>query len=132
MKQDKPALHRQACGALVLTLFLALTALAAAQNVVFKLDPEHSTVAFTLGDVLHTVHGTFQLKLGSLSLDPTSGKMSGEIVADAKSGNSGSGMRDRKMNREDLESDRYPEIAFRPDHVEGKVLQPGKSSVRGH
>jgi polyisoprenoid-binding protein YceI len=132
MKQDKLALHRQSCGALVVTLFLTVTTLAAAQDVVFKLDPEHSTVAFTLGDVLHTVHGTFQLKLGSLSLDPTSGKMSGEIVADAKSGNSGSGMRDRKMNREVLESDRYPEIAFRPDHVEGNVLVPGKSSVRVH
>jgi polyisoprenoid-binding protein YceI len=132
MKQDKLAFNRQAWGALALTLFLTVATLAAAQDVVFKLDPEHSTVAFTLGDVLHTVHGTFHLKLGSLTFDPTSGKMSGEIVADAKSGNSGSGMRDRKMNREVLESDRYPEIAFRPDHVEGNVLVPGKSSVRVH
>jgi polyisoprenoid-binding protein YceI len=132
MKQDKFALHRHLCGALVLTSFLALTTFAAAQELIFKLDPEHSTVSFTLGDVLHTVHGTFQLKQGSLSLDPASGRMSGEIVADAKSGNSGSGMRDRKMNREVLESDRYPEIAFRPDHVEGKLSQPGKSSVQVH
>jgi polyisoprenoid-binding protein YceI len=89
-------------------------------------------VNFTLGDVLHTVRGTFRLTQGSLRLDPASGKLGGEIVVDAKSGNSGSGMRDRKMNREVLESDRYPEIAFHPDHVDGTVLLPGKSSVRVH
>ena len=74
----------------------------------------------------------FRLKQGSLRLDPASGKLTGEIVVDAKSGESGSGMRDRKMHREVLESDRYPEIAFRPDRVDGTVLLQGKSSVRVH
>lgn len=98
----------------------------------FRVDPQQTTVTFTLGDVLHTVHGTFHLKKGSLSLDPASGKVTGEIVVDAKSGESGSGMRDRKMHREVLESDRYPEIAFRPDRVEGSVAPQGTSSVRIH
>ncbi|HWO28443.1 MAG TPA: YceI family protein [Candidatus Acidoferrum sp.] len=132
MEQNKLGFRRRVCGLHTVVLLLSLTAFAAGQEVVFKLDPEHSTVTFTLGDVLHTVHGTFQLKQGSLRLDPISGKLSGEIVADAKSGDSGSGMRDRKMNREVLESDRYPEILFRPDHVEGSVLVAGKSSVRVH
>jgi polyisoprenoid-binding protein YceI len=132
MEQNNLRFRRRVCGALAVTLFLAVTTFAAGQDLVFKLDPEHSTVTFTLGDVLHTVHGTFQLKQGSLRLDPASGKVAGEIVADAKSGNSGSGMRDRKMDREVLESDRYPEIAFRPDRIEGTVLLPGKSSVRVH
>jgi polyisoprenoid-binding protein YceI len=102
------------------------------REVAFQLDPERSNVSFTLGDVLHMVHGTFHLKQGSMRLDPASGKLAGEIVVDARSGNSGSGMRDRKMDKEVLESDRYPEIAFRPDRVDGNILLPGRASVRVH
>lgn len=113
------------------TLVLAST-LAAGQEMVLRLDAEHTTVKYTLGDVLHTVHGTFQLNRGSVQLDPASGKVSGEIVVNAKSGESGSTMRDRKMHREVLESDRYQEIIFRPDHVVGTVSLQGKSSVEVH
>jgi polyisoprenoid-binding protein YceI len=133
MAQHFQPVRRRLCFALALPLFLALASFATdTQDVAFQLDPQQSTVNFTLGDVLHTVRGTFRLTQGSLRLDPASGKLGGEIVVDAKSGNSGSGMRDRKMNREVLESDRYPEIAFHPDHVDGTVLLPGKSSVRVH
>ncbi len=104
----------------------------AAQDVALQLDPQHTTINFTLGDVLHTVRGTFQLKRGALQFDPAAGKLTGEIVVDARSGQSGNGMRDRKMHREVLESDRYPEIVFRPDRVEGAVSLSGTSSVRVH
>jgi polyisoprenoid-binding protein YceI len=113
--------------------FVAIATVAAsAQGVAFQLDPQHTTVSFALSDVLHKVAGTFRLKQGSLHLDPASGKLTGAIVVDARSGESGSGMRDRKMHREVLESDRYPEIVFRPDRVEGTLLPEGKSSVRVH
>ena len=119
--------------ALAVVAFLAIAvSSSAAQGVAFQLDPQHTTVSFTLADALHTIGGTFHLKQGSLRLDPASGKLSGAIVVDARSGESGSGMRDRKMHREVLESDRYPEITFHPDHVEGTLSLQGKSSVRVH
>jgi polyisoprenoid-binding protein YceI len=116
----------------VLGLIIEFGISAAAQNAAFQLDPALTSVKFTLGDVLHTVRGTFHLKRGALQFEPASGKISGEIVVDAGSGESGSGMRDRKMNKEILESDRYPEIAFRPDKIDGQVAIEGKSAVKVH
>jgi polyisoprenoid-binding protein YceI len=114
------------------TLLTVLSSTATAQDTAFQLDPAQTSVKFTLADVLHTVRGTFQLKHGALHLEPASGNISGEIVVDASSGESGSGMRDRKMNKEILESSRYPDIAFRPDRIEGPVTSQGKSSVKIH
>ncbi len=116
----------------ILTLLCLRATSAEGQEVSFKLDPAQTSVKWTLGDVLHTVHGTFRLKHGALEFEPASGKTSGEIVVDAKSGESGSGMRDRKMHKEILESDRFPEITFRPDKIEGAVANQGKSSVKVH
>lgn len=120
---------------LILSLVALLAAGSAASSVpefVLRMDPQHTTINFTLADVLHTVRGTFKLKRGELHLDPASNRLSGEIVVDAKSGESGNSMRDRKMHRELLESDRYPEIIFRPDRIEGSVPPEGKASVRVH
>jgi len=116
----------------VIVLLTVARVVAAAQDTTFHLDPQHTTINFTLGDVLHTVRGTFRLKEGTLRLATASGKLSGEIVVDAKSGESGDGMRDRKMHREVLESDRYPEITFRPDRIDGDVTSQTKSVVHVH
>lgn len=104
----------------------------AASELVLQLDPAHSTLHYTVDTTLHTVHGTFALKNGSIHLDPASGKASGEIVADATSGDSGNGSRDKKMHKEVLESARYTEIIFRPDRVEGNLLPRGRSTVHVH
>jgi len=112
-------------------LTMTVAGLAAAQQTAFHIDPAESTVKFTLRDVLHTVHGTFKVKRGALQLE-SGGKMSGEVVVDAASGDSGSGLRDRKMNTEVLETARYPEISFRPDRVDGPVADTGKASVMVH
>ena len=103
-----------------------------AQEAMLQIDPALTKVSFTLGDVLHTVHGTFALKRGTIRFDTLNGKASGELVVDAASGNSGSAARDRRMKASILETDRYPEIAFRPDHVQGRVAPQGTSQVELH
>lgn len=122
---------------LSLSLLLAFATLlaanaASAQDTTLRLDPAQTTIKYALSDVLHTVRGTFQLKEGALQLDVASGKLSGAIVVDAASGESGTAMRDRKMHREVLESERYPDITFRPDRVDGEVSTQAKSAVRVH
>jgi len=107
-------------------------ALARAQPLTLQCDPAQTTARFTLGDVLHTVHGDFKVERCTLHFDPSTNKVTGDIVFDATSGQSGSTGRDRKMHREVLESAKYPDIAFRPDHVEGKVASSGASSVQVH
>ena len=116
----------------IVPLFVGNVPSAAAQNIVLQLDPAHTAVRITLNAALHTMHGAFQLKTGTLQLDTASGKISGTIVVDARSGNTGNGMRDRKMHKEVLESEHYPEIAFRADRLEGPVAPAGKSSVKLH
>jgi polyisoprenoid-binding protein YceI len=119
-----------------LALLLAALTVAAAsldsQDTILQIDPAQTKVEFTLGDVLHTVHGTFRLKRGEMRFDAVSGRASGELVVDATSAESGSGARDKHMHKDVLESDRYPEIVFRPDRVVGKVAAQGVSQVRLH
>ena len=112
-------------------LMSALAGVLSAQDAQYQLDPAQTSVKFTLGDVLHTVRGSFKLKQGALQVDH-SGRVSGQIVVDATSGDSGNGMRDRKMHKEVLESAKYPEIAFRPDRIDGSVASAGKSTVTLH
>jgi polyisoprenoid-binding protein YceI len=105
---------------------------AAAQDLALRFQPADTKVEFTLGDVLHTVHGTFQLKRGELRFAADSGKASGELVVDAASGVSGNAARDRRMTTEILETSRFPEIVFRPDRLDGKVAAQGHSQVQVH
>jgi len=129
MAEMRGKFRRYMLGIAVLTTAGALFALGQETN--YQLDPAQTSVKFTLSDVLHTVRGAFKLKQGDMQVEPD-GKVSGQIVVDAGSGDSGSGMRDRKMNKEVLESASYPEIAFRPDRIEGPVARSGKSSVKVH
>lgn len=104
----------------------------AAGPVSLNLDPAKTEIHFTLHDVLHTVHGTFQLKKGSIQFEPESGKASGAIVVDVTSGVSGSDARDHRMHKQILESLRFPEATFTPDHVDGKLAPEGQSQLDVH
>ena len=110
----------------------ALEAQTNAAEIILNLDPVQSKVHWTLGSTLHTVHGTFALKRGTVRIDPAAGSAGGEFVADATSGESGNEGRDKKMHREILESGRYAEVVFRPKRIDGKILTQGSSNVQVH
>jgi polyisoprenoid-binding protein YceI len=116
--------------ALFLLIYEAACAAAGATR--FDLDPSKTEVKFTLHDPLHTVHGTFKLKRGSLELDPDTGKASGAMIIDLASGASGNGSRDKRMHKEILESQKYPEAVFTPDRVQGQVAPAGASEIDVH
>jgi polyisoprenoid-binding protein YceI len=109
---------------------LALAIPAFAATYTFDMAPAKSKVEWTVTDVLHTVHGTFKLKRGTIDFDPESGKASGQIVVDVASGNSGSDARDRRMHANVLESAKYPEAFFVPDQIEGALTIPGTSNFK--
>lgn len=115
--------------AAALLICFPFAALAGAQEKVFQLDPAQSRVNFTLSDVLHTVHGTFQPKSGTIRFNPATGEASGLLVVDATSGNSGNQSRDRRMHRQILQDQTYPEIVFTPQHVVGKLEPEGTSQI---
>ena len=104
-----------------------------AQQLSIDLDASTTRITFILGDVLHTVRGTFHLKRGHVSFDPATGTIRGDVIVDAGSGNSGSGARDKRMTRDILEAPRYPEIRFTPTKVAGPIsaLSTSKVDVTG-
>lgn len=102
---------------------------ARAQSAAVRVDPAQTKIEFTLGSTLHTVHGTFALKNCSIRYDPASGNITGAIVVDATSGESGNSGRDQRMHREILESAKYPEIVFTPAQINGTVAPTGTSHV---
>jgi polyisoprenoid-binding protein YceI len=118
---------------IALLLFAAASiALGQAQELVLDFVPAKTSVKFTLGDTIHTVHGEFDLKRGGVHFNPDNGAISGEVVVDATSGRTGNGMRDRKMHKDILESASYPEVVFKPDRVDGKVSSQGKATIQVH
>ena len=95
----------------------------------FNSTPPRRRLNFRSSGNFHTVHGKFALKSSTIRFDPSSGKISGAIVVDATSGDSGNSGRDKKMHREILESAKFPEIVFTPTQMTGAVAAEGSSKV---
>jgi polyisoprenoid-binding protein YceI len=92
-------------------------------------DTARTTIAYKLIGWPHITDGTFKLTSGRIRVDAVSGKMAGEIVVDAASGDSGHSVRDERMRRSVLEVDRYPEISFAPQQVESHGVSRGAFPV---
>ena len=117
-------------------LFLAILCIAGcstdlwAQEMTLELDPANTKVEFTLPDVLHTVRGTFAMKSGLIHFNPSNGSAAGFVLVDVKSGQSGNSTRDRKMHKEILQSEQYPDATFTPTKMSGPFSPQGSSEIQ--
>jgi len=125
MNRKLPGLRAPFLPILVSALFALISPLAA-QQTELKLDPAKARIDWTLGATMHTVEGTFRLKSGDIVFNSKTGEASGQLIVDATSGDSGNKKRDADMNKNVLESAKYPEIIFSPKHVIG--FAPGQAS----
>lgn len=100
-----------------------------AKKITVHLDPAATQIRWTLADPLHTVHGTFALKGGLITIDPQTGVAEGEILVDIASGQSGSRGRDERMQRDVLESTKFPQAIFHPEKVVGSITSGSQQNV---
>lgn len=113
--------------AFVAALVLAPDLRAAEQ--VLELDPGVTAVHFTVAATGHDVHGSFQVSAGRIRFDPATGFAAGEIRVDALSATTGSSSRDKTMQGEVLESDRFPLFVFTAERLSGTLPAAGEGKV---
>ena len=101
-------------------------------EVVLAVDSDHSIAHYSVDTTLHTVHGSFNLKSGTLHFNPATGKAGGQIIVAATSGDSGNEKRDARMHKEILETEKFPDAVFQPTQIEGQVAPTGPSDVKLH
>lgn len=114
----------------LLLLPLFATSAACAQSETFTANPAASQVDFALAGTGHHVNGTFHVQSGTVTFTPGSPSLSGLIVVAAGSGDSGEASRDKKMNSEVLNSDKYTGISFAPKSYEGTLAASGDSNLQ--
>lgn len=115
--------------ALFLSLWLVAQAAGQTPRVTVHLIPAKTQIRWTLTDVLHTVHGTFALQSGTVTFDPETGAAEGEVVVETASGDSGDGVRDGRMKKNILETQKYPEAIFRAEKVRGRLAPGGTATL---
>ncbi len=109
---------------------LLCAGLAGAQTTTVRIDPVQSQVSFTLGDVLHTVRGNFQVSEGEVRFNRDASTVSGVINVGAGSGKSGNDTRDRRMSKDVLEAGKFTTVSFAPQTMTGSLAESGDSTVQ--
>jgi polyisoprenoid-binding protein YceI len=119
---------------IVRVLLLALLPVAIpsanAQHQTFSVNPDSSKVAFTLAGTGHRVNGAFHVQSGTIDFDRTAQKISGSVVVNAGSGNSGEPGRDKRMNSDVLDVAHFAEVSFVPRSYQGTIAASGDSTIK--
>ena len=116
---------------LMIAFALAFASLcASAQQQIFTVNPDQSSVAFGLTGTGHEVHGTFHVSSGSIQFDRNSAQISGSIVVSAASGDSGDKGRDKNMHYAVLDVEHFADVTFEPKSYTGTISPTGDSTIQ--
>lgn len=115
----------------VLLASLALAALPAMAQDVYKIDPVHSEVSFKVGHLLAKTSGRFTKFGGTIKVDPADiSKSSVEVTIEAASISTDNEARDKHLkSAEFFDVEKYPTITFKSTSV--KEVAKGKLEVTG-
>ena len=114
----------------IFTLAVMLSPAALAQHQTFDVNPDVSEVKIALKTTHELVNGTFHIQSGSIEFDRNNPKMSGSVVVLAGSGNTGNGSRDKRMNKEILQVEKYATVSFEPKSYTGAIASSGDSTIQ--
>ena len=114
----------------VFALALILAPAALAQHQTFGVNPDSSEVKMTLKTTHELVNGTFHVQSGSIEFDRSTPRMSGTVVVLAGSGKTGNGSRDKKMNKDILEIEKYATVSFEVKSYTGAIAPSGDSTIQ--
>ena len=115
----------------VLLASLALAALPAMAQDVYKIDPVHSEVSFKVGHLLAKTSGRFTKFSGAITVDPANiSKSSVEVTIEAASITTDNEARDKHLKSPDFfDVEKFPTITFKSTSV--KEVAKGKLEVAG-
>ena len=96
----------------------------------FELDPAQTEIRFTLPTIIRAIHGSFKLKSGTIRFNPATGKADGSLSVDMTSEESDNYSLDRKIQGEVLNIRKFPEAAFIPVQIDGRLEAEGESALQ--
>ena len=126
----RPILYKSAIAAAVCAL-LDTAGIACAEPEEMAIDPGHTFPTFEVGHLgIATQRGRFNRTAGTITLDRTTGSVSGDIKIDARSVETGNDVLDTLLRgRYYFNVDDYPEIWFRITN--GTLVEGKPSSLDG-
>ena len=101
-----------------------------AQHQSFNINPDASTVTFTLDSGHDTTNGSFHVQKGTVDFDRATPALSGLIVVSAASGNTGNASRDKKMLADVLQVSKFADVTFVPQNYPAPSTPPATAPSR--
>lgn len=110
-------------------ILLAASAAAGIAQTHYQIDPAKSQVNFSLKG-FHNVEGHFAVSSGTITFDRTSGAMSGAVEVAAASANSGEPFRDKRIDKDEMKTKKFPSVTFVPTKFTGTLADSGTSPIQ--